>query len=76
MASSLQNTQEELDRRKTTINNIDNCITLNNVWLDESIKQLGFTKEHLLQKVLRQQLRQVSGTNNTTGDKLDDLFVH
>ena len=76
MASSLQNTQEELDRRKTTINNIDNYITLNNVWLDESIQQLGFTKEHLLQKVLRQQLRQVSGTNNTAGDKLDDLFVH
>ena len=75
MASSLHNTQEELDRRKTTINNIDDYITLNNVWLDESIQQLAFTKEHLLQKVLRQQLRQVSGTNNTAGHKLDDLFV-
>ena len=62
MASSLQNTQEELDRRKTTINNIDNYITLNNVWLDESIQQLGFTKEHLLQKVLRQSRFQVLTT--------------
>ena len=51
MTSSLQNTQDELIRRKTEVKNLDDYATQYNVWLGESVKELGFTKEHLLQKV-------------------------
>ena len=53
MASNLQNTQDELHRRNAAINSLDNYVSRYNIWLDESIKELGFTKERL-QKVLIQ----------------------
>ena len=51
METNVRITEEELERRQATIKDLDFFVSEYKNWLDKSMTDLGFTKQHLLQKV-------------------------
>ena len=51
METNAQITGEELERRQATIKDLHVFVSDYKNWLDKSMTDLGFTKQHLLQKV-------------------------